>query len=46
MHPMNRGPSAEETITVAGIMDCTTITIHTGKHYKVLIDLGAAISLI
>ena len=27
-------------------MDCHTITVHAGKHYKALIDLGAAISLI
>ena len=27
-------------------MDCPTITVHAGKCYKVLIDSGAAISLI
>ena len=27
-------------------MDCPTFTVHTRKHYKALIDLGAAISLI
>ena len=27
-------------------MDCPTITVHAGKCYKALIDLGAAISLI
>ena len=27
-------------------MDCPTITVHTRKHYKALIDSGAAISLI
>ena len=27
-------------------MDCPTITIHAGKCYKALIDLGAAISLL
>ena len=27
-------------------MDCPTIIVHTGKHYKALIDLGAAISLL
>ena len=43
---MSGGPNAEEAITVAHIMDCPTIMIHTGKHYKDLIDLGAAISLI
>ena len=43
---MNLGPSSEEAITVSCIMDCPTITVHAGKHYKALIDLGAAISLI
>ena len=36
----------EKTITVACIMDCPTITIHAGKCYQALIDLGADISLI
>ena len=27
-------------------MDCPSITVHAGKHYKALIDLGAAISLV
>ena len=27
-------------------MDCPTITVHAGKHYKALINLGAAISLL
>ena len=36
----------EETITVAWIMDCPTITVHAGKCYKALIDSGAAISLL
>ena len=36
----------EETITVAHIMDCPTITVHAGKHYKGLIDSGATISLL
>ena len=40
------GLNTEETITVASIMDCPTITVHAGKHYKALIDSGAAISLI
>ena len=31
---------------VAYIMGCLTITVHTGKCYKVLIDLGMASSLI
>ena len=46
MHPMNRGPRSDETITVACIMDCPTIMVHAGKHYKALIDSGAPISLI
>ena len=41
---MNGGPNTEETITVAHIMDCPTITVHAGKQYKALIDSGAAIS--
>ena len=36
----------EETITVACIMDFPTITAHAGKHYKALIDSGAAILLL
>ena len=43
---MNGGPEAEETVTVACIMDCLTITVHAGKCYKALINSGAAISLI
>ena len=33
-------------ITVACIADCPTITVHAGKCYKALINLGAAISLL
>ena len=36
----------EESITVACIMDCPTITVHAGKCYKALIDSGADISLL
>ena len=36
----------EETITVAFIMDCPTITVHARKCYKALIDSGAAMSLL
>ena len=43
---MNGGPSSEEAITVAHIMDCSNITVHPGKCYKALIDLGAAILVI
>ena len=46
MHPMNGGPNKQETVTVACIMDCPTITVHAGKCYKALIDSGAAISLL
>ena len=35
-----------ETVTVAHILDCPTITVYTGKCYKALIDSEAAISLI
>ena len=43
---MNRGGSeTEETVTIACIMDCPTITVHAGKCYKALIDSGAAIPL-
>ena len=31
---------------MALITDCPTITMHAGKHYKVLTDSGAAISLV
>ena len=36
----------EETITVAHIMDCLTITVRVGNCYKALIDSGATISLL
>ena len=36
----------KDTITVAHITDFPTITVNTGKYYKALIDLGAAISLL
>ena len=35
-----------DQVTVALIMDCPTITVHTGKCYKAFIDLGATITLI
>ena len=44
--PMNREGFPQEQVTVAIIMDCPTITIHTGKCYNALIDSEAAISLI
>ena len=43
---MNKGPNTQEAITMACIMDCPTITVHTGKCYKALIDSGTAISLL
>ena len=43
---MNGGPDIDETVTVAHIMDCPTITVHARKCYKALTDSGAAISLI
>ena len=43
---MNGGSNTQEANTVACIMDCATITVHSGKHYKALIDSRAAISLL
>ena len=40
------GANMQETITVACIMDCPTITVYTGEHCKALIISGAAISLL
>ena len=40
------GLNIGETITVAYIIDCPTITVHARKCYKALINVGAAISLI
>ena len=40
------GLPTQEQVTVALIMDFPTITIHTRKSYKALIDSGVAISLI
>ena len=36
----------KDTVTIAHITDCPTITIHAGKHYKALIDSGVTISLL
>ena len=36
----------QETITVARLVDYPMITVHTGKHYKALINSGAVISLL
>ena len=36
----------KDTVTVAHIKDCPTITVHTGKCYKALIDSGATILLL
>ena len=40
------GLPTKDTVTIAHITDCPTITVHAGKHYKALIDSGAAISLL
>ena len=40
------GLPKKDTVTVAHITDCPTITVHAGKCYKALIDSGAAISLL
>ena len=39
------GPSSNTHMTITVITDCPTITLHAGKHYKALIDSGAAVSL-
>ena len=36
----------QQSVTVAWIVDCPMITVHTGKCYKALIDSGAVISLL
>ena len=36
----------KDTVTVAHITDCPTITVHTGKCYNAPIDSGATISLL
>ena len=43
---MNRGAGAGDTVTMAHIIDCPTITVHDSKHYKALFNSGAAISLL
>ena len=43
---MNGGPEAEDTVMMAHIMDCPTITVYAGKCYEALINSGVAISLI
>ena len=40
------GLLTKDTVTIAHITDCPTITVHAGKHYKALIDSGATISLL
>ena len=40
------GPPSRDIITVTGITNCPTITVHAGKCYKALIVSGAAISLL
>ena len=40
------GLPKKDIITIAHITDCPTITVHAGKHYKALIDSGAAISFL
>ena len=40
------GVPAKDIITVAHITDCPTITVHTGKCYRALIDSGATRSLL
>ena len=40
------GLPKRKTITITHIIDCPTITVHSGKCYKALIDSGATISLL
>ena len=40
------GLPKNDTVTIAHITDCPTITVHAGKCYKALIDSGAATSLL
>ena len=40
------GLPKNDIITIAHITDCPTITVHTEKCYKALIDSGAAISIL
>ena len=40
------GLPKKDTVTVAHITDCPTITFHAGNCYKALIDSGSAISLL
>ena len=40
------GMPKKDIITIAHITDCPTITVHTGRCYKTLVDSGAAISLL
>ena len=40
------GLPKKDTVTVAHITDCPTITVHAGKCYKALIDSGAGILLL
>ena len=40
------GPSSNNNMTIARIPDYPILTVHTGKHYKALIDSGAAVSLV
>ena len=41
-----RGPPSNKPVSIALTMEFPTMTVHAGKHYKVLIDSGAAISLV
>ena len=45
-HTLGEGLPNNDTITIAHITDCPTVTVHAGKHYQALIDSGAAISLL
>ena len=36
----------KDAVTIVHITNCPMITVHAGKHYKALIDSGAAVSLL
>ena len=46
VHPMNGGQNQKKQLPWHVLWTAPPITVHTGKCYKVLIDSGAAISLI
>ena len=45
-HIHGGGLPNKDTITIAHITDCPTVTVHAGKCYQALIDSGVAILLL